>query len=363
MLQVFKSAFVLVGLVKNTLVGIWQFFTENLRFSLIKGRTRNFYADVRCKLLDLYTTNFHLCIYHYCVGNIGDAIIRLKFMLRITNEDKKGWIYFLLALCYRKISKNQEFASYLNLANENVSNSYNQENLSSCLDFFYKVLDEDITNCAYPSLWLQTVYDVFSSSGYVSRIIVNKKYKAHLVAFDSIVYFFHHRLTGLRILDLGCGTGIAAQYFKMCRLTVFITGVDISSNMLEIADKVNLNGKRVLDEIVNEDLRTFIQNPQKKRYDLVMLVDVLSYIGEFETVLHDIVQNTLSANGAILLTLEIEEENKLHVIKDEPDRLVFSESYLLSTVKKSGLEIEYSIDITLREGIKSILIILKKHEF
>jgi predicted TPR repeat methyltransferase len=79
-----------------------------------------------------------------------------------------------------------------------------------------------------------------------------------------------------RLLDLGCGTGLAAPY-----LAVFagkLTGVDISPGMLEKARERNL-----YDHLVEQEAVAYLAR-RDGIYDLIAALDVLIYFGDLTEV-------------------------------------------------------------------------------
>lgn len=74
------------------------------------------------------------------------------------------------------------------------------------------------------------------------------------------------------ILDLGCGTGLAAQALKTPQ-NIF-TGVDISQNMLDLAAS-----KGVYEHLIKSDIAGFVSENRQK-FDAVTAFDVFNYLKE-----------------------------------------------------------------------------------
>lgn len=82
-----------------------------------------------------------------------------------------------------------------------------------------------------------------------------------------------------RVLDLGCGTGLAAEALKNDD-SVF-DGVDVSGEMLAAA---RLKG--VYNKLYQQDILSFLRNnPPAPTYDLALAFDVFCYIGALDDVL------------------------------------------------------------------------------
>lgn len=76
------------------------------------------------------------------------------------------------------------------------------------------------------------------------------------------------------VLDLGCGTGLAAEKLKTSGSNW--TGIDISSKMLKIAKE-----KQLYDTLVQADVLDFLEN-NKLKFNIILCLDVIEYIKDFE---------------------------------------------------------------------------------
>ncbi len=75
------------------------------------------------------------------------------------------------------------------------------------------------------------------------------------------------------IVDLGCGTGLIGQIIKTSEN--ILTGVDLSSKMLEKAQE-----KAVYSDLICEDIVSFLK--RNKKFDWAVAADVLGYLGALE---------------------------------------------------------------------------------
>jgi predicted TPR repeat methyltransferase len=80
-----------------------------------------------------------------------------------------------------------------------------------------------------------------------------------------------------KILDLGCGTGLAAQKLKTPDNSFY--GVDISEKMLEIARQ-----KNIYDELRQADIIEYLSN-MKENFDWIIAADVFCYFGDLKPIL------------------------------------------------------------------------------
>ena len=102
---------------------------------------------------------------------------------------------------------------------------------------------------------------------------------------------------GLRILDIGCGSGVMAPYFAQ-KGAIYL-GIDISEKMIAQA-------KKEIGQIVEwQDRVLFAQGDIKDldfpndHFDIVIVLDVLEYIEDRETAIREIVR--VARNGGSVL--------------------------------------------------------------
>lgn len=101
--------------------------------------------------------------------------------------------------------------------------------------------------------------------------------------------------TGERVLDLGCGTGLAAE--RLRRRAAWLEGVDLSAGMLDQARR-----KGLYDALHRDDLLAALASPWA-RYDIVLAADVLIYLGALEPVMAAVAP-ALAADGLFAFSLQ-----------------------------------------------------------
>jgi predicted TPR repeat methyltransferase len=95
----------------------------------------------------------------------------------------------------------------------------------------------------------------------------------------------------MRLLDLGCGTGLAGV--ALSDITHHRTGIDLSSRMVDIAGESDL-----YDELYVGDVVAFVQEIEDEApWDLIVATDVLPYLGGVEELFAGV--RRVSAPGAV----------------------------------------------------------------
>ena len=113
--------------------------------------------------------------------------------------------------------------------------------------------------------------------------------------------------TNLRVLDLGCGTGLLGDAIRKFDITPFlcgydsikITGIDISTESLKIADK-----KSVYDELIFNDIHDALTNDlNDSSFDVICAITVLGYL-DFQ-VFYEESRRVVKDSGIIIFTCKL----------------------------------------------------------
>ena len=158
------------------------------------------------------------------------------------------------------------------------------------------------------------------------------------------------------IADLGCGTGVCGPL--VARYAEELIGVDLSSRMLEIAERKNCYDNLVEAEVVE----FLLQNP--KSIDLCLAADVLVYFGDLEAVLAA-VYSALQEGGLFAFTVEATEEKNW--VLTPTGRYAHATDYIERLARGLGYQVLACRRETLRTQSDKPVIgnvwLLKKHEF
>ena len=103
------------------------------------------------------------------------------------------------------------------------------------------------------------------------------------------------KLNNLDILDVGCGGGLVSE--SLCRLGANVTGIDFVQDNIEVAKyhsvkkKLNINYQHANIETLNI----------KKKYDLIIMYEILEHLDDWEKFLLNITKN-LKKNGILIIS-------------------------------------------------------------
>jgi predicted TPR repeat methyltransferase len=99
-----------------------------------------------------------------------------------------------------------------------------------------------------------------------------------------------------RMIDLGCGTGLAAETFAS--VAGVIDGVDLSGRMVDVA-----RAKGLYRTLAVDDLASFLARARGGSADLVLAADVFVYVADLAPIVRDSTR-VLAAGGMLAFTVE-----------------------------------------------------------
>jgi len=99
----------------------------------------------------------------------------------------------------------------------------------------------------------------------------------------------------LDILDIGCGTGLMGESLRALKRT--LTGVDLSSNMLEQARR-----RGIYDRLIESDIAVFLDT-QTDQFNLTVSTDVFIYVGDLTGIFAG-VRRALRSDGLFCFSVE-----------------------------------------------------------
>ena len=140
-----------------------------------------------------------------------------------------------------------------------------------------------------------------------------------------------------KAVDLGCGTGLSGQGLKL--LSSNLTGIDLSVNMIAKAKELNIYDSLIVGDIVE------VLSSSKDKYDLLIALDVLIYIGEVKA-FFKAVRSCCNKNAFFIFSVEVKIGDGYSLLKTA--RYSHSESYVLNNASK-GFNLIESQEIKLRK--------------
>lgn len=149
----------------------------------------------------------------------------------------------------------------------------------------------------------------------------------------------------VRILDLGCGTGLAGEHLKP--LASYLEGIDLSTRMLDQARQKDLYDKLEQGELVD------YLKQSAAPFDLIIAADVLSYFGALESVF-EAAAPRLNPGGHFIFSVQAlpnpppdPAQTNYHL--GSARRFSHAKAYITRAIEASGLEPASIKHVTLRK--------------
>ncbi len=158
--------------------------------------------------------------------------------------------------------------------------------------FFFAVEGGHAQPQTTPPALVARQFDLYAD--YDEHLVERLRYRAPEVLDDLVVRLRAPAMASLRVLDAGCGTGLAGLRFR--RYAHHLVGVDLSSAMIERARM-----RSIYDELICGDILGVIAG--QAPFDLVIAADVMPYVGSLEPMVLGIFTR-LAPGGTIAFTTE-----------------------------------------------------------
>ena len=299
------------------------------------------------------------------------------FAEAISNKTKNAWIYNYISQCYQQMGATKEALAAGFKAVE-LSPEDDNQHINFGYMLYELALDSDDEKIKkYAQIWqekfpenkiaehmgnallkkqengkinveyIQEIFDIFADD--FEEVLAGLEYKTpqKIGRFLSEIYADSHKKK-LKILDAGCGTGLCGKYLKPYAGFFSLSGVDISSKMLDSAKKKKLYNHLCCDELVH------FLSCKKNSYDLIVSADVLTYFSSLDSLFLN-VHNSLKRNGKFVFSISANDEDETDFVLHISGRYKHHINYIKSLAKKYGFDIEKTEKHILRkEGGKGV---------
>ncbi|HXJ02369.1 MAG TPA: tetratricopeptide repeat protein [Micropepsaceae bacterium] len=187
-------------------------------------------------------------------------------------------------------------------------------------------------------------------------LLSNLNYRGHLQLREMADRVWPGAKTGVRILDLGCGTGLVGEQFKTWAAGGGrLDGIDFSTGMLDQA-----RNRSVYNTLYLGDIEQMLAGTGES-YDLILAADTLIYFGDLKVLVRGAAQHLLPG-GFFIFTVESKDGEGWEPTPKR--RFRHSEAYLRECAAEAGLEFVERMDCTLRfetgAPVPGFVVVLKK---
>lgn len=277
-----------------------------------------------------------------------ESYYNVGVILSLKNRYQEAIHYFLEALIY-----NPDYVdAHLNLASiymkrqeyEKARNHYYkveslQPDNQEVKHLLAALTGEKVPDRA-PDTYVENLFGHYAPH-YDEHLVKHLKFSVPDIIAKAVDNYIGPEPKSLRILDLGCGTGLCAE--KLEDSIKEIDGVDLSADMLLGAEH-----KNIYNNLSKSDI-TSACNEVDDPYDLIIAGDVLPYVGKLDDIF-TAAQHALKPGGHFIFT--VERGTKQDVELQTSARYRHKQSYIESEAKSSGFKWSACDNVVLREQMK-----------
>ena len=318
---------------------------------LILAQPKAWLAQARERMRDLPKTNFDLGCRFAEQGKWFDAMFRFRITLMLRPDYPQA--AHNLGSCLLRAGKRAEAKKAFLRALKTAPND------SASIFMLASIDPAAVPNQLRPTrIPLPMVSGFFSSiaQGYDTSEAAAKYQGGQAVA--SVVKPLITSTTP-RILDLACGTGIAARPWRQAASSIH--GVDVTAAMLDAARAATHAEKPLYDSLIEGDITALPDTITANHYDLVLLVNVAQFIGDLTGVMRGVAR-VLVEGGVVAITVESSSANVAQGYALDPasSRFTHSPAYVVQTAIAAGLAEVKHASVALYEGVVSPLLLFRK---
>ncbi len=322
----------------------------------IKGVIQNI-PDLRHKLKDIPGTNFALAEELFDRGEIPDALLRYRFVLKLRPNHVEAW--YKMGRCYQALENETDaIAAYKKTLALDTSHEGAR--------FMMSVLGQAET--VPDHIPTAIVLEQFSRIApfFDAIYIHHSQYQGHIEAELALTPYFREREMKegnishrLDILDLGCGTGLAGR--RLRPYAGRMVGVDLAQPMLDHIPQQAADEPKLYQQTLKGDLRAYIKSQPANIVDVINASGVFNYIGAIDDILTDCAR-LMRAGAAMAFSVEMlpEEQQDPFTMKRGTARFGHTRPYLEQCADKAGLTVYSLKNIRLYKKIDGYQVVFVK---
>lgn len=277
---------------RRSLFGLMGETREVLR-DLVVAQPRALWKEVREKVRDLPKTNFDLGCMFAEQGKWTDAMFRFRIVLYLQPNYPNA--HYNLGCCYYRMGKLHQAVVTLKRALQ--LNPAHTEAL-----FMLAAIDPaSVPPAQRPQRMPREMIVPFFTSlaERYDGMEAQNQYKGGLLVFDVLRPLV--KATEITLVDMGCGTGLAARpWLGHARR---IVGVDVTPAMVTIARSMTKDGRSLFDAVIEADMTAPASALADLAADAVLIVNVAQFVGALEGMMAT-AASLLKPGGLVAITVE-----------------------------------------------------------
>lgn len=314
-------------------------------------RPRAYVETIRRRLRNLPETNFRLGCDFAEQGKWMDAVFRFKMAIYFKPDYAQA--YYNLGACYVQLNKMQEARNALRKSLQLKPGNEDALFMLSAID------PGSIPPAQLPKTMPKEMVTGFFSSiaAEYDAIADRNQYRGPQIVFEGAKTFLA-KSNGLKIADLGCGTGLAAKPWR--GLANEITGIDCTHAIIAEAHKARTADMPVYERVLEADVNQLPADAlAAQSMDLVLVIDTAQFLGDLKPVMAAVAA-CLAPKGVVAITIEPYQTKEGYAVNAATGRFGHTPDYVKQLAALHGMKLERDGKVQLYGDLQGYLLIFAK---
>lgn len=322
--------------------------TSALR-DLLVTQPKAYLREARERLKDLPKSNFDLACRFAREGKWFDAVFRFRMTLMLAPDYPNA--LYNLGGCYIRMGKITEGKAALLKALKQTPGNPDVLFMLASVDPAALTANQQPTTMP---MAMVTAFFTRVAAGYDQSEAANK-YQAGKVMFDLMK---PHVTTAAPVMvDLGCGSGIAARPWRS--MASRIHGVDVTPAMAELASAATHEQKKLFDTVSVGDARSLPSEIAASSADVVLAVNMAQFVGDL-ALLMQTAATALKASGIFAITAEPTKSASGFGLVTQTSRFGHSPAYVKQAASDAGFTLIKESAVELYAGVTAAAYLFSK---
>lgn len=314
-------------------------------------RPRAYFHVLRGKLENLPQTNFQLGCKFAEQGKWNDAMFRFKVAIYLKPDYPQA--HYNLGCCYLQLHKFADAKAAFRTALRYRPHYNDALFMLSGLD------PQSVPQGAHPRHMPADMITGFFTqlAPDYDRVSEFNQYHGPRLVTEAIRPFLK-RTEGLKLLDLGCGTGLVAKPWRP--LSRESTGIDITPAMVTAAHAARQGDNPVYERVLNHDISALPTDAvAPASQDVALCIDTAQFVGDLAPMLAS-VQRTLVPGGLFVLSIEPANVPNGFGVNPETGRFGHTVDYVKTAATNAGFALKRDAQVALYPALNGHLFVFEK---
>ena len=311
------------------------------------------WTELSGKLENLHQANFEMGVNFADSGRLKDALFRFKMAVHFRPQFIDAW--YNLGVTHMRMGEMRQAKIALNKALSLKGEYPEAAYMLATIDLASLPPEQRPTQM--PAGMMEGFFA--QAAPFYDQAEAQNNYQAGPVIFDAVKAHIAKPMD-LQVMDVGCGTGLAALPFKT--IAKDMKGIDLVPAMADVAKTRTMDDEsKLYSDVYEADIRALPSGVgEGDSADLVLCINVAQFMGELTQALHYMAW-MVKPGGLVAITFD-PCGGESYGVMQKTARFAHSDPYVRNRGEAVKLEHVATQKVELYPGMNSLLTIFKKPE-